>query len=135
MLRGSLDDLGGDHLVLRVTTDENTLEPYMYVDRVPLASGSIAGETNAFNSGSNSVDPMELTYAWSLMSTRQSGGNRGWLSNLASEMRSEQETVDRLYPLSAAQEEQADASSSWSCPLLRMAFWSQVFALLLMAER
>lgn len=119
VLRGSLDDIGGDHLVLKVAVDENTLEPYMYVHRIPLASNL---DYSDIRSG---VDPIEVAYAWSLQSRRQSGGNHGWLSNLESEMRSEQKLVDELYPLLVSSDQQQQ-QRRWECPLLRVAFWSKV---------
>lgn len=118
VLRGSLDDLGGHHMVLKVARDPDTLQPYMYVHRIPLAGNM---DYDGIRSG---VDPIELAYAWSTLSTKQSGGNHGWLSNLAGDMISEKEMVDRLYPLPSATA--AAGGNMWNCPLLRVAFWSQV---------
>lgn len=93
----------------------------MYVHRTPLASSSFINTNPALVT---SQDPVETAYEASTLSTRQTGGNRGWLSNLASDMRSEQPLVDRLYPLD--QSTAAGNRASWSCPLLRIAFWSKV---------
>lgn len=119
ILRGSLDDLAGDHVVLKVAKDENTLQPFMYVDRTPLASNLQVDNT----SSTNSQDPIETMFVLSKLSQRQTGGNRGWLYNLESEMRAEQPVVDRLYPLSTAG---SGTGNRWACPLLRFAFWSKV---------
>jgi hypothetical protein len=120
VLRGSLDDIAGHHIVFRAELDENTLEPYMYVHRTPLSSSWMMQTPFA-------KDPLEIAYDASKQSTLQTGGNRGWLSNLAATMRSEQQLVDRLYPLDKTFSA-SSSSSSWSCPLLRIAFWSKVVA-------
>ena len=129
ILRGSLDDIAGNHIVLKVAVDESTLEPYMYVHRTPLASDYFWEELKSTvdtstTASPTSLDPLETAYSISKLSTRQTGGTRGWLSNLASDMRSEQPLVDRLYPPASASP--SSSSSSWSCPLLRFAFWSKV---------
>lgn len=40
-LKNSLDDLAGDHIVLKLARDQNTLKPFMYVHRTPLASNLV----------------------------------------------------------------------------------------------
>lgn len=128
VLRGSLDDLAGQHIVLRVEMDANTLEPYMYVHRTPLSSSWWQQKNSSSAAQQQQQDPLESAYAASQLSTQQTGGNRGWLSNLESTMRSEQPLVDKLYPMDdAAGASSSSSSSSWSCPLLRIAFWSKVF--------
>ena len=131
ILRGSLDDLAGNHIVFKVAVDESTLEPYMYVHRTPLASDyfwddllSRMSNIATTEASPTSLDPLEEAYSISKKSARQTGGNSGWLSNLASDMRSEQPMVDRLYPPQSSSA--SSSSSSWSCPLLRFAFWSKV---------
>lgn len=126
ILRGNLDDLAGDHIVLKVAKDTNTLQPFMYVHRTPLASNLWQKGSNA-SSPASSKDPIESIFALSKLSVRPSGGNRGWLSNLASEMRAEQPALDKLYPTSSSSsEDDAQQQGRWSCPLLRYAFWSKV---------
>lgn len=126
ILRNSLDDIAGDHIVFRLAKDENTLQPYMYVHRTPLASNLQVDNATM----SNSYDPIETLYILSKLSQRQTGGNRGWLYNLESEMRAEQAQVDKLY--AAATESSSSSNNNnqqegqWACPLLRFAFWSKV---------
>lgn len=129
ILRMSLDDLAGDHIVLKLSSDENTLQPFMYVHRTPLATTSlVVGNASSEAAASQqSRDPIESIYQFSKLSTRPTGGNKGWLYNLASEMRAEQKLVDRLYPLRNLQaEDYNNNNSKWACPLLRFAFWSKV---------
>lgn len=128
ILRNSLDDLAGDHIVLRLSNDENTLQPFMYVHRTPLATTSLViGNASSEEAASQqSQDPVESIYQFSKLSTRPTGGNTGWLYNLASEMRAEQKLVDRLYPLRNLQAGNNSTENKWACPLLRFAFWSKV---------
>ncbi len=122
VLRGNLDDIAGHHIVFKVSNDTNTMEPFMHVDRLPLAS-MIANSTG-------SQDPVELAYAFSIVSSRKTGGNFGWLHNLESEMKGEQQLADLLYPTNQQSEDDGNSSSSiekdWACPLMRFAFWSKV---------
>lgn len=143
ILRNSLDDIAGDHIVLKLARDENTLKPFMYVHRTPLASNLVVsflplaetwhrlppllltlGRSQVNNAtASNNKDPIESIYLLSQISSRQTGGKRGWLHDLESDMRSEQPMVDRLYPLSTPD---SGTGNKWACPLLRFAFWSKV---------
>lgn len=119
ILHNSLDDLAGNHIVLKLANDENTMQPFMYVHRTPLASSMKVDEKTA----SNSKDPIEYIYWLSRTSLRQTGGNRGWLYNLESDMKSEQAEVNKLYPTSTPE---SGSGNKWACPLLRFAFWSRV---------
>lgn len=120
ILRGNRDDLAGHHVILKVEHDlEQTGEPIMRVDRLPLTSNPLLFKEDSDRS---SEDPVEVIYNGPTSSIPASGNN-GWLYNLAGTMRSEQAIVDVLYPLSSSAPGQ---QREWSCPLLRIAFWSQV---------
>lgn len=126
VLKSNLDDLGGHHVVLRVEEDAQDVDgkPLMSVHKLPLLSNP---QALADASDRESEDPVEIMYAASADSALTSGGNDGWLTNLAGTMRSEQASVDQLYPPNVEQQQAASAGvDAWSCPLLRIAFWSQV---------
>lgn len=122
VLRSHKDDLGGHHVVLRLEIDQSSGDPILRVDRLPLTSpGSSSASQPDYDRSAQ--DPVEFLYEVSKYSFLQPGGNNGWLQNLPGNMRFEQAKVDELYPPPT---QKYNAEGQWSCPLLRIAFWSQV---------
>lgn len=125
VLRGSMQDVGGHHIVFKVFKEPWTGTRFMRVDRAPLVAADIISSNGA-------EDPAVHMYRSSLKSsttmpvtkdgaTGDSYRIAGWLSNLAGDMRLEQNAfrADALHPTSPKK-------TSWSCPLRRMSFWSKV---------
>jgi hypothetical protein len=88
VMKQSPEDLGGHHLVLKVTRDAHG-EPYMLVDRIPLSYPRVL-ENGA-------IIRVALTEKELLSASQRSSsahGNFGWLANLEASMGSEQALVD-----------------------------------------
>lgn len=120
ILRSHPDDLGGHHMVLRLLYDEENSKNILSVRRLPLTSLP----ESTYDDDRSSLDPVETVYDSSLLSSLSTVPTLGWLSNLAGNMRYEQSAVDVLYPLPSSIT--STTEKEWSCPLLRIAFWSQV---------
>jgi hypothetical protein len=122
VLRSIRQDLAGHHVVFRLERDaQQSGHPYMRVHKLPLMSHQ---ESLLEASDRGSEDPVEMLYQASENSKLPSSGNSGWLYNLPGTMRAEQVKLDVLYPLS--QSSSSSGNPLWSCPLLRVSFWSQV---------
>jgi hypothetical protein len=131
VLRGHLDDLAGHHVVLKVLEgfpdQVSPFSQYMHVDRLPLTSMPPSGHS------SGSADPAASLYSFSRAGSRttwsQSLGD-GWLRNLGPTMRAEQiqYRVDELHPATAdgLSGTSGRRERTWSCPLLRISFWTKV---------
>ncbi len=118
ILRGHADDLGGHHIVMRLLYDQETDRNLLTVKRLPLSSIPDKG----FADDRSSFDPVENIYESSIQSAPSTDPTLGWLANLEGNMRYEQPGVDVLYPPKGGE----GGEKEWSCPLLRIAFWSQV---------
>ncbi len=119
MLRGHEDDLGGHHLVLKISKETWSGIKYMRVDKAPLVAVNPVPDNGE-------VDPAVNIYNRGVESLATTWGNLdGWLYNLAGNMRAEQTSmrVDALHP---QQQLVPIGSNKWSCPLRRMSFWSKV---------
>lgn len=100
---------GGHHIVFNTMSDKIDNEMYMAIDRVPLVSEKSNEKSNIYKHSRNSAI---------------SHGNKGWRSNLKSDMVFEnraQSNVTRLYPTSKT----TTYNSIWSCPLRRIGFWTK----------
>ena len=124
VLRSHEDDLAGHHIVFKLEEDSFTGEPQMRIDKLPLVSQSATLDDS--QADRDDIDPAENLFQASKLSFLPSSGNQGWLQNLEGTMRSEQTKVDTLYPLSSSSSSDEQQGGDWSCPLLRVAFWSQV---------
>jgi hypothetical protein len=116
ILRQSLDDIGGHHVVFKTASDRITGERFMYIDRTPLS----LIETPIKSSQDFEMPALQV-YEESKISD-PTGGNYGWLSNLGPTMRSESIVVDPLYPI----HENGFSNKRWLCPLRRTAFWTSL---------
>ena len=105
LLKQSENDLGGHHVVFKISRDEKTKRVYMYVDRTPLALIDTTDKTasDVFEESTNA---------------RSTHGEFGWRRNLETTMVNEAAEYDALYP------DRSAISNEWSCPLRRFAFWT-----------
>lgn len=117
VLKQSLEDLGGHHVIFKTSIDPETLEPFMHIDRVPLTAAPI-------NAKGSKPDPALFVYD-SVFESFSTHGEFGWRSNLQANMVRETEDIRPLYPISTSDGD-ANQNRKWSCPLRRMAFWTKV---------
>lgn len=126
VLRQSLEDLGGHHVVFRTATDPISKHRFLYVDRTPLAS--IGWQAASPPMPAAYIYDQSLTSAQTheplAGSTGGGSGGQGWLRNLPAQMRADEAAVQDLYPV--YNETTARSNRKWSCPLRRISFWTQV---------
>jgi hypothetical protein len=123
-----MDDLGGHHIVMKISTSTTYFEPtgynaYMRVDRTPLMAHMPTDEAQS----SSTDDPAVRVHKHSKQSVLTTWENiDGWLRNLESTMRAEQimHRVDALYPPTTGAS--ATKNTHWACPLKRLSFWTKV---------
>jgi hypothetical protein len=116
IMKQNKNDIAGHHIVLKVMKDDQGT-PYMLVDRIPLSYRRV------LVSGAHTrVKLTERELLFESQNSSSTHGNSGWLVDLQSTMRSEQDRVDKLYPRHV----DGLTNKKWSCPLRRLAFWSQV---------
>jgi hypothetical protein len=114
ILKQSLDDIGGHHLVLVLEQNRDDSDrPHMFVEKTPLAYER--------DMDLSRNDRVVLAEEQLLTMSVKSLPTGDWLADLAAVMRSEQVIADRLYPIDTKV-----VSHKWSCPLRRLAFWSKV---------
>jgi hypothetical protein len=143
VMRSSPEDLGGHHLVLKIARDDTFYTSsedlprgftyHMWVEKAPLT----AAGNNVLKSytAADSIDPATRIFQSSLASTVPTSGIlKGWLRNLASSMRLDEQLsrADKLHPAPPSAESPSSAATGaaspgkWSCPLRRISFWTQV---------
>lgn len=123
ILKQSPYDLGGHHVVFRVTSDPITGEKFMRVDRTPLAAIPVPEKGSSTKSATTGIsgDPAAYILDESTASSK-THGSFGWLNNLGPTMRQEATLLSTLYPF----HEKNRSNTRWLCPLRRMAFWSSI---------
>jgi hypothetical protein len=127
VMRSSPEDLGGHHLVLKIARDDTFYTSsedlprgftyHMWVEKAPLT----AAGNNVLKSytAADSIDPATRIFQSSLASTVPTSGIlKGWLRNLASSMRLDEQLsrADKLHPAPPSAESPSSAATGAASP-------------------